>query len=108
MIPTRQLTTVYNDNDDNDTDNNSNDPARPNMISAVNTILCAIACSDLIVNVSNIPYLLHELIDMSNASYYSFFWAHYILIHAHLTVTAHTISIWLTCALATWRYCVIR
>lgn len=79
------------------------------MISAVNTILCAIACSDLIVNVSNIPYLMHELGDSSNApTYYSYNWARYILVHAHLTVTSHTISIWLTCALATWRYCVIR
>lgn len=79
------------------------------MISAVNTILCAIACSDLIVNISNIPYLMHELSDSSNASaYFSYNWARYILVHAHSTVTAHTISIWLTCALATWRYCVIR
>lgn len=79
------------------------------MRSAVNTILSAIACSDLIVNISTIPYLMHELADNSNESaYYSKHWAYYILIHAHVTVTAHTISIWLTCALATWRYCVIR
>lgn len=79
------------------------------MISAVNTILCAIACSDFLVSLSNIPYLIHELGDNSNlSSFYSYNWGLYTLVHAHVTVTAHTISIWLTCALATWRYCVIR
>lgn len=78
------------------------------MITAVNTILCAMAASDLIVNISNIPYLMHELGDSSNPnSFYSFHWALYILFHAHTTVTAHTISIWLTCVLATWRYFVV-
>lgn len=81
---------------------------RPNMITAVNIILSAMAVSDLIVNVSNIPYLIHDLGDSTNlASFYSFGWALYILFHAHTTVTAHTISIWLTCVLATWRYCVV-
>lgn len=78
------------------------------MITAVNTILCAIAFTDLIVEASNIPYLFHELSDQSDpASYFSYGWAVYILFHAHCTVTAHTISIWLTCLLATWRYCVV-
>lgn len=78
------------------------------MITAVNTILSAMALSDLIVNISNIPYLMHELSDSSNVTaFYSFQWALYILFHAHTTVTAHTISIWLTCVLATWRYCVV-
>lgn len=78
------------------------------MITAVNTILSAMAFSDLIVNVSNIPYLMHELSDSNDATaYFSFKWAVYILLHAHITVTAHTISIWLTCVLATWRYLVV-
>lgn len=78
------------------------------MITAVNTILCAIALSDLIVNISYLPYLAHELSDQTNfVSFYSYRWALYILMHAHTTVTAHTISIWLTCVLATWRYFVV-
>lgn len=78
------------------------------MITAVNTILSAIAFLDLIVNISNIPYLVHEFGDASNVtSFFSFQWALYILFHAHATVTAHTISIWLTCVLATWRYFVV-
>lgn len=78
------------------------------MITAVNTILCAIAVSDLIVNVSNIPYLAHELSDSSNlAVKNSYHWAIYTLTNAHVTVVAHTISIWLTCVLATWRYFVV-
>lgn len=78
------------------------------MITAVNTILSTMAFTDLIVNISNIPYLMHELSDQSNVTtYYSFPWAVFILIHAHTTVTAHTISIWLTCMLATWRYFVV-
>lgn len=81
---------------------------RPNMVTAVNNILSAMAVSDLIVNISNIPYLAHELSDSSNiTSFFSFQWAVYILVHAHVTVTAHTISIWLTCVLATWRYFVV-
>lgn len=77
------------------------------MITAVNTILSAMAVTDLLVNVSNIPYLMHELSDSTSASFHSFPWAVYILFHAHATVTAHTISIWLTCVLATWRYLVV-
>lgn len=78
------------------------------MITAVNTILSAMAFSDLIVNISNIPYLIHELGDSSNVtSFYSYQWAVYILSYAHVSVTAHTISIWLTCVLATWRYFVV-
>lgn len=74
------------------------------MITAVNTILSAIAFSDLIVQMSNIPYLIHQLSDPSNST---LAWAVYILVHAHTSVTAHTISIWLTCVLATWRYFVV-
>lgn len=79
------------------------------MISAVNTILCAIACSDLIVDSLNIVYLNHLIRHPASIhAALSYSWAVYILIHAHVTVTAHTISIWLTCVLATWRYLVIR
>lgn len=78
------------------------------MVTAVNTILSAMAFSDLVVNVSNIPYLIHELGDALNLKdFYSYTWASYILFHAHATVTAHTISMWLTCVLATWRYFVV-
>ena len=78
------------------------------MLTAVNTILCAIACSDLIVNISNIPYLTHLiLMGDGSANLVPYHWALYILLHAHVTVTAHTISIWLTCVLATWRYFVV-
>lgn len=79
------------------------------MITAVNTILSAIAFFDLVVNVANIPYLMHEFRgDTSDAiNFFSYEWAVYILFYAHATVTAHTISIWLTCVLATWRYFVV-
>lgn len=78
------------------------------MITAVNTILSAIAFSDLLVNISTIPYLVHELSDSTNQpAFHSFPWAVYTLVHAHTSVTAHTISIWLTCVLATWRYFVV-
>lgn len=84
------------------------DAFRPNMISAVNTILSAMAFSDLIVNISTIPYLIHEYSDNSDAaSFYSYKWSIYVLFHAHVSVTAHTISIWLTCVLATLRYFVV-
>lgn len=78
------------------------------MTNPVNIILSAIALSDLITSASNIPYLWHEMGDNTNAAaHYTYGWALYTLIHAHTSVTAHTISIWLTCVLATWRYCVV-
>lgn len=78
------------------------------MVTAVNIILSTMAVSDLIVNMSNIPYLLHDLEDQTDrGSHFTYGWAFYTLVHAHISVTAHTISIWLTCVLATWRYCVV-
>lgn len=77
------------------------------MISAVNTILCAIATSDLIVNVVYIPFLMHELDESKDPSHNSYAWAVYILFYSQVAITAHTISIWLTCVLATWRYLVV-
>lgn len=74
------------------------------MITAVNVILSAMAFSDLIVNISHIPYLIHELSDHDGNT---LIWAVYILFYAHISVTAHTCSIWLTCVLATLRYFVV-
>lgn len=78
------------------------------MITAVNTILTALAFFDLVVNMSTIPFVYHELSDQTNARvFYHYLWGLFILFHAHLTVTVHTVSLWLTCALATWRYYVV-
>lgn len=79
------------------------------MITPVNTILSAMAFWDLIVNLSNIPFQSHGLADPTKdaSSYFSYGWAIFTLFHAHITVMSHTISMWLTCVLATWRYLVV-
>ncbi|KAG9508900.1 Cysteine proteinase 1 [Fragariocoptes setiger] len=64
------------------------------------------AIADLVVNVSYIPYLLHELQELASEKY-TYPWALFTLAHAHTTVTAHTISIWLVCVLSTWRFLVV-
>lgn len=77
------------------------------MITAVNTLLSAIAFSDLIVNLVTIPYLVHEVSDSHSNPLSDYLWAIYTLCYAHVSVTAHALSIWLTCTLATWRYFVV-
>lgn len=75
------------------------------MISAVNTILSAIALWDLILNIVVLPMIIsHLLSDSRGLPYY---WALLLLVASHITFAAHTISMWLTCALAIWRYCVV-
>ncbi|XP_013783423.2 sex peptide receptor-like [Limulus polyphemus] len=78
---------------------------RKDMMSPTNTILTGLAVADMFVMLSYVPYSIHMYIrshQLANERY-SFSWAVFTLIHAHLTVVCHTVSIWLTVTLAMWR-----
>lgn len=80
------------------------------MMSPVNSILIGIAIADMLVITSNIPFVLHSYVIQydSLGDIFSPFWAWFTLLHAHFTVVAHTISIWLTVILAVWRFLAIK
>lgn len=81
------------------------------MSSPTNFILRAIAYSDLVVIIVYIPYVIHYFMrqaDVPGEELFSYGWAVYTLGRAHLTVTFHTISLWLTVLLAVWRYVAVR
>ncbi|KAK0411015.1 hypothetical protein QR680_005433 [Steinernema hermaphroditum] len=76
---------------------------RPSMVSPVNVLLCAVALCDIFVMVSYLVFVLHFLIAAANRcepSDYSFAWAIFTMIHAHVSVIFHAASIWLTVSLA--------
>lgn len=83
---------------------------RKHMITSTNVILTALAISDLITMIAYVPtslkyYCLLERIDECHDTYEpTFFWNLYALIYTNLTVTMHSISIWLTVLLAFFRY----
>ena len=81
------------------------------MISPTNAILTGMAVSDLVVIATYLPFVLHYFLMSSTVppeEMYSYGWAVYTLLHAHISVVFHTISIWLTVLLAVWRYITVR
>ena len=80
------------------------------MISPTNAILTGMAVSDLVVIASYIPFVIHNFMRHSVPleELYTHGWAVFTLVHAHVTVVFHTISIWLTVLLAVWRYLTVR
>ncbi|XP_076338221.1 G-protein coupled receptor dmsr-1-like [Tachypleus tridentatus] len=78
---------------------------RKDMLSPTNAILTGLAVADMFVMLSYVPYTIHMYIRSNQLANerYSYSWAVFTLIHAHLTVVCHTISIWLTVTLAMWR-----
>ena len=84
---------------------------RQHMLTPSNYMLTALAICDLTTMVSYIPYAIQfyclygvELSVHRNtlAS------ARFCLVHANLSVTAHTASIWITVALSVFRYSMVR
>ena len=81
---------------------------RRHMISSTNTILMWLAVADLLTMVSYFPVSIHfyilkdpKLIFPTSKSVH---WIRFMLFHVNFTVVAHTVAIWLTIMLATWRY----
>ena len=81
---------------------------RKNMITSTNTILTWLAVADLITMTSYLPVSIHFYI-MADwrfpfPSSLSVHWMRFMLFHISFAVVAHTIAIWLTIALAIFRY----
>ena len=95
---------------------------RPNLISSpTNLILTSLATSDLLTMCSNLPYIIwfnvvhsvavscsvddqdHGLVERDTK-----FWTTYKMLHVNVSVTSHSISVWLTVFLAVFRYIFIK
>ncbi|XP_032777570.1 LOW QUALITY PROTEIN: uncharacterized protein LOC116916429 [Daphnia magna] len=77
---------------------------------AINRILCSLAVADFLLMLEYIPFACHMYLfpGRSLQTRYSYSWAVFVLFHAHFTLVAHTVSIWLTLSLAFWRYEVLK
>jgi Serpentine type 7TM GPCR chemoreceptor Srw len=78
---------------------------RKELRTHINYILAALAISDFLVMLVYVPYALdHTFHINAKMERFTYGYAHYILLHAMLSQTAHTTSIFLTIILALWRY----
>ena len=78
---------------------------------AINLILICIAICDSITMLVYVPYCIHFYIIHSNSyssqtspSRDNYFWTIYLLINIFISITFHSLSIWLTVYLALYRY----
>lgn len=86
---------------------------RRQMVNPTSRILTALAVSDLLTMLSYVPFALHFYIVHRPAAIHetqrnSVGWMRFFLVHVHLSVTAHTISIWLGVLLSVYRYSYVR
>ena len=86
-------------------------PTRPSMRSPINHILSGLAVSDCLTMTAYLPfamlfYIVHgvEMTERRNSLHA----VRFLLYYARFSVIVHTASIWLTVALATFRYVIIR
>ena len=84
---------------------------RVNMRNATNLLLCTLAVSDLLTMASYIPfalqfYILHGLEPAPERNTKA--WMVFFVFHVNLTVTTHTISIWLGVLLSIYRWAFIK
>lgn len=83
---------------------------RRNMISSTNTILLWLAVADLLTMLDYLPFAIHfyimEPIDPERPAFSTpeFSWICFLLFHASFSIVCHTMAIWLTIALAIFRY----
>ncbi|KAL8568452.1 hypothetical protein ACOMHN_067095 [Nucella lapillus] len=81
---------------------------RKNMITSTNTILMWLAVADLLTMMSYLPFAIHFYImrepDLGYFHTRSFGWIIFLLFHASFSIVCHTVAIWLTIALAIFRY----
>ncbi|KAI6185654.1 Cholecystokinin receptor [Aphelenchoides besseyi] len=84
---------------------------RPTMLSPVNVLLCAVAICDILVMTSTLIFVVHFHFvadSRCEVSDYSYGWAIFTIVHAHVSVIFHATSIWLTVSLAQIRVLTIR
>lgn len=81
---------------------------RKNMITSTNVILTWLAVADLFTMVDYFPFLMHFYIlkdpDLPFPRTRGYGWIIYLLFHANFSVVCHSCAIWLTIALATFRF----
>ena len=82
---------------------------RRNMITSTNYILTALAIADMFTMLSYLPYSLYfYCITIPDYGYgHPKGWIIYLLFNTHFIITTHTIAMWLTVALAVFRYIVV-
>ncbi|KAK6186579.1 hypothetical protein SNE40_008593 [Patella caerulea] len=81
---------------------------RKNMISSTNTILMWLAVADLFTMLSYLPFIMRFYIfrekDLQMFRTRDFAWICFLMFHASFGIVCHTVAIWLTIALAIFRY----
>ena len=83
---------------------------RKNMASSSNILLMWLAVSDLLTMLSYVPFAYHFYImepgdhTVPPFSTPDFAWLVFLLFHANFSIVCHTVAIWLTIALAIFRY----
>ncbi|XP_046546211.1 G-protein coupled receptor dmsr-1-like [Haliotis rubra] len=84
---------------------------KKSMLNSINLILTGIAVSDLVTMLSYIPFAIHFYLmnDLSvTPQRYSYGWTIFMAVHINLTLTTHTVSIWLAVIMAILRYIFVR
>lgn len=84
---------------------------RPSMLSSINHILTAVAVCDIGLMLSYLVFLGHFVLTDSHycdPNTYSHGWAVFLLLHANFSVFTHTLSLYLTVAMALLRYLMVR
>ena len=84
---------------------------RKSMKSQINIILTGIAISDALTMLSYIPFALHFYIFHGverTPEKYTYGWSLFLAVHACLSITVHTISIWLGVCMSCARYIYIK
>ena len=79
------------------------------MITSTNTILTALAIADMMTMTSYLPYALYFYCLTKPEPKYKHpqGWIIYLLFNTNFIITVHTIAMWLTVALAVFRYIVV-
>ena len=79
------------------------------MISSTNYILTALAIADMLTMVSYLPYAVYfYCITIPDQNYkHPKGWIIYLVFNTNFIITCHTIAMWLTVALAVFRYIVV-
>lgn len=84
---------------------------RRTMRTPVNMILTAMASCDTVVLFSNLIYTTHYsfvAFKFCHPKHWSYSWALFLIAHAHLSLVAHSSSVWLSVMLALIRYVTLR
>ncbi|KAI0207167.1 Sex peptide receptor [Lamellibrachia satsuma] len=80
-----------------------------NMVSPTNYLLTALAIADMLTMLSYVPYAFYFycLSTPDETRKHPLGWIIYLLFHTNFTITSHTIAMYLTVALAVFRYIVV-